>query len=246
MSSESSEDENIQQLKDALDVSMFSSRSDATEGRDEKLSNRISLDEKTEQPNALRVTPEFQAFVAKRLAKIIDNELEEVPSVHSKQKQGKKKKKPKGGVRLLSSSSEYLSAEDPIIVSTSHKKQQAVDFDESSAAMERFSEAAVPSDWITSKESVKGWIPFEKGEVIKVKNGVCVEVIKKKLPDQTGVVSHHTIEHINGEQFTARNSPLKVTSDSFTTKRKNIEESSHKHKKHKKIHVTALANSYTE
>uniref|UniRef100_A0A1B6JJH1 Protein CUSTOS n=1 Tax=Homalodisca liturata TaxID=320908 RepID=A0A1B6JJH1_9HEMI len=116
----------------------------------------------------LKVTPEFQNYVAKHLSILIDKQLKEVELTKPKREKKLNKKKKKG-VRLLHSSSSFLDAEDPEDYSVVHNAKRRfrpeveVDSDEESA---RVRETAVSADWVVNGEATKGWVKITKGEMI--------------------------------------------------------------------------------
>ncbi|CAG9770079.1 unnamed protein product [Ceutorhynchus assimilis] len=120
MSSASSDDENLDNLKEAVDPQFFNDSLYKKKGNldhhlteptgTSKTNARPSLrkqQDDDEQFNLFRVTPEFQNYVAKHLSKTLEEELQKVlKSV--KDTCLKKKARKSGGIKLLSNSEKFL------------------------------------------------------------------------------------------------------------------------------------------
>lgn len=107
-----------------------------------------------DQFNELKVTPEFQKFVASKLSQILDKQLSSYSEVSDEKP--RKKRKIKGGVKLLSSSQVYLDVNcvevEPVFKKVPIKKRPS----ESDEA-EMVREAAVTPETILKKEELKHW-----------------------------------------------------------------------------------------
>ncbi|VEN49443.1 unnamed protein product [Callosobruchus maculatus] len=115
MSSDSSEDENIELLKEAQDNQFIN---DSMFG-DHKKENKVSESEKLpaslrkskdedEQFNLFKVTPQFQQYVAKQLDRILDSSLKYKTFKVADETRKRKTKQCGGGVKLFSSSDSVL------------------------------------------------------------------------------------------------------------------------------------------
>lgn len=167
-SSETSSEENLDLLIEAVDGQfmndrMFASREkgDAYEEnngttKEKKIPSLRPQFNKEQQYNELHVTPEFQAFVAKHLVKIIDRQLNEFHGdststlVHDRNTRAQ----PSGGIRLFRSSSRYLSAE----TRPSYKKaKRQVVQEEDEDEVKKCRSVAVSPEWVMSQKEVSGW-----------------------------------------------------------------------------------------
>lgn len=161
-SSDSSEDENVERLRDALDVRFIS---DSLYSSDGKADLKIKEPEKpkplpSNRPvpeefvtHHLKVTPEFQSFVSKQLSKFLDEQIKEV-----KKKKPKSKTEPDGmsGIYLLRNSKSFLSSEEPdhhfIPTKRCRRKEQHINCTE-----EDMLEVVVSPEWVLNGEGTKGW-----------------------------------------------------------------------------------------
>jgi len=167
-SSDTSSEENLDMLMEAVDGQfmndfMFASRGtgDAEkENNGTKKENKIlSLRphcNKEERYNELHVTPEFQAFVAKHLVKIIDRQLDEFcgDSTSSVVHNGNTRARASGGIRLFRSSSRYLSADT---VPGYKKAKRRVVHEEDEDELKKCRAAAVSPEWVMSRKEVSSW-----------------------------------------------------------------------------------------
>jgi hypothetical protein len=167
-SSDTSSEENLDLLREAVDGQfmndfMFASRGtgDAEkENSGTKKENKIpSLRphfNKEEQYNELHVTPEFQAFVAKHLVKIIDRQLDEFhgDSTSSLVHNGNTRAQANGGIRLFQSSSRYLSADT---IPGYKKAKRRVVHKEDEDELTKCRAAAVSPEWVMSRKEVSCW-----------------------------------------------------------------------------------------
>lgn len=167
-SSDTSSEENLDLLMEAVDGQfmndfMFASRGtgDAEkENSETKKENKIpSLRphfNKEERYNELHVTPEFQAFVAKHLVKIIDRQLDEFhsDSTSSLVHNGNTRAQANGGIRLFRSSSRYLSA-DTIL--DYKKAKRRVVHEQNEDELTKCQAAAVTPEWVMSRKEVSCW-----------------------------------------------------------------------------------------
>ncbi|XP_057670271.1 protein CUSTOS-like [Diorhabda carinulata] len=116
MSSDSS-DEDLALIKEAQDPQFFKENlySSIQESKEklqpvvELASLRKTVDE-NEQFNFLKVTPEFQKYVAKQLSFILDKQLEKNINYAVEDKVDRKKKKTTSGVKLFYNSDKLLKA----------------------------------------------------------------------------------------------------------------------------------------
>lgn len=180
--SDTSSEENLELLREAADGqfindSMFAS---GGTGDTDKEYNGITKQEKPlslrpqmnkeQQHNELRVTPEFQAFVAKHLVRIIDRQLEEFQGDLSSSlvQNGDAKGQPDGGIQLFASSSSYLSV-DTVPSYKKGKRQVAQEEDEDE--LEKCRAVAVSPQWVMSGKGTSGWEKCGKEVLVVNSNG---------------------------------------------------------------------------
>lgn len=117
-----------------------------------ELKSLRKIQDEDDQFNELKVTPEFQKFVAGKLEQLLDKQL----STCTRNEKPAKKHKTNGGVKLLRDSQVYLDTEqsEPI-----HRKVQIGRGrkDDSKSETEKVREAAVDVERILGKEEVKHW-----------------------------------------------------------------------------------------
>ncbi|CAH1959373.1 unnamed protein product [Acanthoscelides obtectus] len=184
MSSDSSDDDNIELLKEAQD-SQFINDSMFNKGiKGKKVAEKIELPgslrkckDEDEQFNLLKVTPQFQQYVSKQLDTILDSSLKykklkvSTATVDCK----RSTKEYSGGVKLFHTSETVLDDSSVDFEDISSKsfsieyKKLKVDVDE-----ESFKEVVVTGEDILSRESTKHWSKRGKApmfEYKKQKNG---------------------------------------------------------------------------
>ncbi|KDR22463.1 uncharacterized protein LOC110826880 isoform X2 [Zootermopsis nevadensis] len=237
--SDTSSEENFDMLREAADGqfindSMFTSnRTDSgthkehngTSKQKKPASLRPQLD--TEQQfNELHVTPEFQAFVAKHLVRIIDRQLDEfhVDGSTCFGQNGDTEGQPSGGIRLFGSSSSYLSAE----TTAPHKKEKRRGVqEEDEHELEKCKTVAVSPEWVISRKNTFGWEKPNKGELLVVDaSGKVIDHKGAKIKVKTNSwgVLDNTV-HID-----VKASAVNITS---LKKRKNVEGNNKERKKTK-------------
>ncbi|KAJ9590633.1 hypothetical protein L9F63_016344 [Diploptera punctata] len=208
----SNEEDNLDLLKEAACVhfmkdSLYKSNETTDNAEEQEVAKekelpslRTKLD-KDQEYNHLKVTPEFQKYIAKHLSRIIDKQLEENCedlSISSKLSHVTEDEIV-GGVRLFVSSANYLSTDTLPLPRKKKKKRHVRDIEENLDDAEKYKSVSVTSDWITSGEAVSGWEKSARGEYMRVnKEGEIIEHtgIKKKIKTNSKGVRNVTF-HID-------------------------------------------------
>ncbi|XP_030747597.1 uncharacterized protein LOC115876061 [Sitophilus oryzae] len=191
MSSDNSDDENIDLLREATDFefindSMFANKSGESVIKVNKLSEtqqfpslRLSKDE-NEQFNLFHVTPEFQNYVARQLTKILDKYLEDKIQ-NIEYSEIPKRKKYRSGVRLFSDSRHFLE-EDKSTFKHHHNSGKKFNRKQDSGqciSKNILKVVAVDPETILSKQETKYWSNRSKAQIFRYKtssDGILVEV----------------------------------------------------------------------
>nr|CAI5823996.1 unnamed protein product [Callosobruchus analis] len=184
MSSDSSDDENIEFLKEAQDNQFINDSMFGDNKKENKIieteklpaSLRKSKDE-DEQFNIFKVTPQFQQYVAKHLDRILDSSLKYKQFRIADETCRKRRKHTSGGVKLFSSSDSVLddrgidAEEDQSRVHEIYSlhrpdryKKLKVKVDE-----EALKEVVVTGSDILSRESIKHWSRRGKAPIYEYK-----------------------------------------------------------------------------
>ncbi|KAH1011689.1 hypothetical protein HUJ04_001007 [Dendroctonus ponderosae] len=180
MSSDSSDDENLDLLREAVDHeflndSMFTEKpfnsQEKAENNPKPPSLRKTQDE-DEQFNLFRVTPEFQQHVAKHLSQIIEDKLQKLTKIVENKDSVPTQKKRKAGVKLFSNSDKVLK-----VIKVNNLEKQCLPrarplnlkrayepIDESA-----LKEVAVSSEDILSQKETKSWSNRSKAPVYHYK-----------------------------------------------------------------------------
>ncbi|EFA03353.1 hypothetical protein TcasGA2_TC013338 [Tribolium castaneum] len=167
MSSDSSEDEDLDKLREAADSQLLNNALyNKTEPKLEEPPNtkpqslRRSKDE-DEQFNLFRVSPEFQNYVAKHLSQILDKLLKERLETKNYENYVKPKRR-KSGIKLLRDSVHCISVKTRDVAPQVKKRQVEEDESDNEA---KFRAVAVSADDILSKKDTKHWSTRSKAPV---------------------------------------------------------------------------------
>ncbi|XP_065201229.1 uncharacterized protein LOC135832132 [Planococcus citri] len=165
---ESSSEEEDDRLKEALDPSMFTEKPAIKQNTNKPQSFTSYKD------NILDVTPEFQSYIGKNLANMLDKNLKECEGKSFEMSTSRS-----GGIKLFDVSSIILTDDNFCVYSdvkvdpiTRKKARFAVKRDNynETTEKERISAAAVSPEWILEKHCVKGWSKPKGKEIILKKN----------------------------------------------------------------------------
>lgn len=113
-----------------------------------------------DQFNELKVTPEFQRFVAKKLSQLLDAQLtEKITNKHRKTIKKRKSDSGDGGVKLLKKSHVYLDIdfvpEAPTVDRKARRKRRKIDDEDDE--LEKVKAAAVEPERILAQTDIKHW-----------------------------------------------------------------------------------------
>ncbi|KAJ8909651.1 hypothetical protein NQ315_002916 [Exocentrus adspersus] len=188
MTSDSSDEENLDLLKEAQDPqfindSMFTdSPAKRTESANKKpLPSLRRTTDKDEQFNYfIKVTPEFRNYVSKQLSKILDRKLEK-KFADLETPEAPRKKRKKTGIKLLSESEQYLEIDVDHAVEenrtvTAHNatakrlKNKKNHKSNGEITEEEFRKLAVSGQVVLRKKEVKHWSKRSKAAVFHYKN----------------------------------------------------------------------------
>ncbi|ENN81434.1 hypothetical protein YQE_02127, partial [Dendroctonus ponderosae] len=186
MSSDSSDDENLDLLREAVDHEFLNdsilrlmgetlnvpvNSQEKAENNPKPPSLRKTQDE-DEQFNLFRVTPEFQQHVAKHLSQIIEDKLQKLTKIVENKDSVPTQKKRKAGVKLFSNSDKVLK-----VIKVNNLEKQCLPrarplnlkrayepIDESA-----LKEVAVSSEDILSQKETKSWSNRSKAPVYHYK-----------------------------------------------------------------------------
>ncbi|CAH0551365.1 unnamed protein product [Brassicogethes aeneus] len=182
MSDSSSEDENLELLREAADSQficddMFNDKSKngdvavKIDVNNLPPSLRKSKDE-DEQFNLFHVTPEFRNYVAKHLSKLLEENLKKkLISVSDK---CEKKKKRKGGVKLLRNSEVFIKISKNKDEAIERKRKDILPCVSQDVSENELKIIAVSGDDILERKGVESWCKRTKKKPFKykkVKNG---------------------------------------------------------------------------
>ncbi|VVC36130.1 Hypothetical protein CINCED_3A007031 [Cinara cedri] len=131
-----------------------------------KQSLRYIIEDDGHNHNFIKVTPEFQDFVAKNLFKHLESQIIE-KTIKKKHKKDINEVYPKG-IHLFNRSTKLLDSfmDEPLITV---KRKRCDKSTSDKLIMQRASEMAVSPEWILNKDAVEGWTKVTKGKIIKVK-----------------------------------------------------------------------------
>ncbi|XP_044739150.1 uncharacterized protein LOC123300619 [Chrysoperla carnea] len=170
-SDSSSEDENITKLQEALDTSFINNNmysnlnKDVTKKKPERdckdkteiFKKQVSLrpDKKCDldEFSILKVTPEFQEFVAKNLRKLLDKEID----LYTSQNDPKATDNNTGGIKLFSNSTVILKDNENYDLEISSKKPKKTSNENEIDLDEQIKSVAVSPDDILSKKDTLFW-----------------------------------------------------------------------------------------
>ncbi|XP_060534201.1 uncharacterized protein LOC132706728 [Cylas formicarius] len=183
MSSDTSDEENLELLREATDPQfindcMFKDKSSDSSVitvniREQLPSLRKNKDE-DEQYNFFRVTPEFRGFVAKRLARSLDDYLESL-LVDTSEVVFPRKQSKNSGIRLFTSSESFLkikklSKNVSVCDRKVIKRQVSLKpYNSEKVSNDVLRQLAVNPDDILSQKEVKHWSTRSKGQVFRYK-----------------------------------------------------------------------------
>lgn len=182
MSSDSSDEENLDLLKEAQDAqfindSMFSDSPTKSTGAYPKKPLPSLRKTRNEQAHFdLKVTPEFRNYVAKQLTNILDRKLsKKFTDLQFQETEVPRNRQEKGGVKLLSDSKYFLEVSDEIVTqkkaSVAHniKAKSLKNSNHSEVSEDLLKEVAVSAEDILSKKEVKHWSQRSKAPVFRYK-----------------------------------------------------------------------------
>ncbi|XP_015370201.1 PREDICTED: uncharacterized protein LOC107166159 [Diuraphis noxia] len=117
--------------------------------------------------NFIKVTPEFQEFVAKSLDKHLESKIIEKRKKHKKLKIDSTNESK--GIHLFNGSAKLLnSSYDESTTGVKRKRHLKNTSDE--VILQRASETAVSPEWILNRDAVHGWANVTKGKIMKLKS----------------------------------------------------------------------------
>nr|XP_023016073.1 uncharacterized protein C12orf43-like [Leptinotarsa decemlineata] len=175
MSCSSSDDENLELLKEAQDRQFLNDR--LFTGSKEKLNSEIT--NKVSEPlrksaddenyNFFKVTPEFRTHVAKHLSSLLDKHLKKNLEYTASDDITRKKRK-KGGIKLLSDSEKYLKVEsESLEVSPKPKKLIRTTKHQIQVDEESLQQLSVSGVDILKKKGIEHWSKRSKAQVFQYK-----------------------------------------------------------------------------
>ncbi|KAL1502566.1 hypothetical protein ABEB36_007691 [Hypothenemus hampei] len=192
MTSDSSEDENLELLRESIDSkflneSMFKDRPSASvidelETVTKPLPPSLrKTQDADEQFNLFRVTPEFQSYIAKNLAKVIEEDLQKCLIAKIKKPERPRKTHRKSGVKLFSNSEKFLKiTKNPVNdtgVQTFKQRRVTKVQKNSPVSLEEIAKLAVnPEDIISGKET-KFWSNRSKAPVYRYKKSTTDNIL---------------------------------------------------------------------
>lgn len=131
----------------------------------EKLpSARQAFSNEEDSCNTLKVTPQFQKHIAKRLTKLLDKKLHDLISNKPTQNEMQETKKLKSCVKLFTNSTHYIKLEKPHKVARKRKLE-----DVSSDNEEKCKSVAVSGKDILNQIDTKHWSKRSKAKIYKYK-----------------------------------------------------------------------------
>lgn len=132
-----------------------------------KPSLRHIIEDDGHNHNFIKVTPEFQEFVAKSLFKHLESEIIEKKKKHKKLKIDNTDES--RGIHLFNGSAKLLnsSLDEP---TTEIKRKRHLKNTSDEVILQRASETAVSPEWILNRDAVQGWAKVTKGKIMKVKS----------------------------------------------------------------------------
>ncbi|KAL4089709.1 hypothetical protein QTP88_024687 [Uroleucon formosanum] len=182
MSDDSSSEDEITKriLKDSIDTDLLTndlySNSPSEKPSDKiksintvqvKPSLRYIIEDDGHNHNFIKVTPEFQEFVAKSLFKHLESQIIEKKKKHIKLKIDNTDESK--GIQLFNGSPKLLNS--PLDESTTGiKRKRHLKNTSDEVILQRASETAVSSEWILNRDAIKGWAKVTKGKIMKVKS----------------------------------------------------------------------------
>ncbi|XP_063218056.1 uncharacterized protein LOC134528394 isoform X2 [Bacillus rossius redtenbacheri] len=183
MSSDDS-DEDISQLKEAVDSTFLNdhlfdkskvinanAKQESVGGGKRESAPSLRKNGEDGEQNDLRVTPEFQKFVARHLSQFIDQNLLEVEQTAAPVKGVDETE---SGIKLLAVSSCVLgTSREAAPESTSAQRRAASKRrggrGASKVTREDLASVAVSPEWVLTGQGTQGWSPSTRGEVITVR-----------------------------------------------------------------------------
>ncbi|XP_026822653.1 uncharacterized protein LOC113560786 [Rhopalosiphum maidis] len=182
MSDDSSSEDEITKriLKDSIDTDLLtndlysnspskkqSDKIKSINGVQTKTSLRNVIEDDVHNHNFIKVTPEFQEYVAKSLFKHLESQITEKKSKHIKHKVDNTDKSI--GIHLFNGSPKLLnsSLDEPTIAV---KRKRHIKNTSDELILQRASEMAVSPEWILNKSAIQGWEKVTKGKIMKVKS----------------------------------------------------------------------------
>ncbi|XP_060848761.1 uncharacterized protein LOC132928242 [Rhopalosiphum padi] len=182
MSDDSSSEDEITKriLKDSIDTDLLTndlySNSPSKKQSDKiksinvvqtKPSLRNVIEDDVHNHNFIKVTPEFQEYVAKSLFKHLESQIIEKKSKHKKHKVDNTDESI--GIHLFNGSPKLLnsSLDEPTIAV---KRKRHIKNTSDDLILQRASEMAVSPEWILNKGAIQGWEKVTKGKIMKVKS----------------------------------------------------------------------------
>ncbi|RZC39763.1 C12orf43 -like [Asbolus verrucosus] len=179
---DSSDDENLDKLREAADSqfindAMFDkSLICEKKSQTEKLQSLRRSKDDDEQFNSFRVSPEFRGYVAKHLSTMLDEVLKHKLDHSMKHENHPKTKRRKGGVKLLRTSPHYLKLKSNNSELVRHKIAPETPEDDDDD--DRFKSVAVTPEEILSQKETKHWSNRSKARVysyIQTKHGLILK-----------------------------------------------------------------------
>ncbi|GLH03908.1 Uncharacterized protein GBIM_09727 [Gryllus bimaculatus] len=188
MSSDSSEDETLDRLREAVDNEFLNNDMFEPKKRkdDKPHISKPSLRYQDKEENLMGVTEGFQKYVGGQLMKFLDSQIKEV-DISSKTCQIKKDTE--GGIRLFGASLNTVSCDDDVEDEGASRPQKRTKWKckvngENISEKKQCKEVAVPAEWILSKEAVAGWEPSTKGK-LEIYSADDVIIKCKKMKNKT-------------------------------------------------------------
>ncbi|XP_050429450.1 protein CUSTOS-like [Adelges cooleyi] len=183
MSDDSSSEDEITKriLQDSIDNDLLTNDMYTSNSKKQKIKNttdktvsavqfkpslRHIIEDEGHDYNFIKVTPEFQNFVAKHLFKHLESEI--VEKKHKKKKTCSAENIQKG-IHLFKGSATLIDNVTFQPTLRTHRKKAQQHRDDERLILERASEVAVSTEQVLNREEVKHWAKVTKGKVMQVR-----------------------------------------------------------------------------
>ncbi|XP_050524327.1 uncharacterized protein LOC126895991 isoform X2 [Daktulosphaira vitifoliae] len=131
-----------------------------------KPSLRYIIEDEGHNHNFLKVTPDFQEYVAKHLFNHLESQIVEKKKKRKNMPENGDEKK---GIRLFNSSTLLMGDVSFAPKYKPHKRKKHCNSDDEKLIRSRASETAVSPQQILNREEVKFWAKETKGKIVKVR-----------------------------------------------------------------------------